>query len=294
MAKGRKKEAGEHFTELVEKWNLPQQIYRQVIQSLLEIHLEVGPPCKVVHCFEIVKEKWPEQEIPFAQIVKAGAAYHEMGEYERSYLIFRATVESSFLHEAAAAGFLDTQGEFSRSVEVMARLLSEYPPEAYLAAAQFALSQRVYAKAPETAADPKLRKEKVNRVDLLRRAWAMLEGLLTEFPEDPAADQAAFSAASVLLDLKDYAQAAAACNRYARQYPKSELLDTYWYILGYCHFSAGQPKEAIQMCRKVAETQLVDPQSGRPKESANKWRARSAPRSRTSWPAAAWATCRSA
>ena len=46
--------------------------------------------------FEIIKEKWPDLEIPFEKIVKVGAAYHEMGEYERSYLVFRATVESSF------------------------------------------------------------------------------------------------------------------------------------------------------------------------------------------------------
>ena len=56
----------------------------------------LGPPAKVVRYFEIIKEKWPAEEIPFAKIVKVGAAYHEMGEYERSYLVFRATVESSF------------------------------------------------------------------------------------------------------------------------------------------------------------------------------------------------------
>ena len=35
----------------------------------------------------------------------------------------------------------------------MERLLREYPPEPYLASAQFGLSQQVYAKAPEAAAD---------------------------------------------------------------------------------------------------------------------------------------------
>ena len=77
---------------------------------LLDVHLELGPPAKVVRYFEIIKEKWPAEEIPFAKIVKVGAAYHEMGEYERSYLVFRATVESSFSRESGVAGFLEVAG----------------------------------------------------------------------------------------------------------------------------------------------------------------------------------------
>ena len=109
--------------------------------------------------FEIIKEKWPDLEIPFEKIVKVGAAYHEMGEYERSYLVFRATVESSFLRENGVAGFLEAQGEFVRSVDVMDRLLAEYPPEPYVAAATYALAQQVYAKAPEAAADREAARE---------------------------------------------------------------------------------------------------------------------------------------
>ena len=208
----------------------------------------VGPPAAVVKYFEIIKEKWPAAEIPFDKIVKVGRAYHEMGEYERSYLIFRATVEGSFMRESGVAGFLQSQGEFLRSVEVMGRLLREYPPEGYIASATYALAQRVYAKAPEAADDENLRKQKVNRVDLIRRAWAMLETFLTAYPDDPAADQAAFSTANALLELKAYDQATAACNRYAKRYPKSDMLDSYWYIIGYCHFATGEHESALSMC----------------------------------------------
>ena len=120
---------------------------------LLDIHLEIGPPAKIVHYFEIIKEKWPNEEIPFAKIVKVGAAYHEMGEYERSYLVFRATVESNFARESEVAGFLQSQGELLRSVEAMSGLLRNYPPEGYVAAATYALAQQVSAKAPEAAND---------------------------------------------------------------------------------------------------------------------------------------------
>jgi uncharacterized protein YfaS (alpha-2-macroglobulin family) len=262
-----------HLTELVEKWNLRPEVYKDTVQMLLDIHLEIGPPAKIVHYFEIIKEKWPQEEISFARIVKVGAAYHEMGEYERSYLVFRATVESNFARESEVAGFLQSQGELLRSVEAMNGLLRNYPPEGYVAAAAYALAQQVSAKAPEAAADAKLRQQKVNSVDLLRRAWTMLEGFLTAWPDDPAADQAAFASASTLLDLKAYREAAAACNRYANRYVQSDLVDSYWYIIGYCEFATGQHKAALEMCQKVADSKRVDKTTGREVESPNKWQA---------------------
>ena len=267
------KEAQRHFAELLEKWNPRPDIYKEVVLKLLDIHLQLGPPAAIVRYFEIVKEKWPSEEIPFEKIARIGAAYHELGEYERSYLVFRATVEGRFMRETHVAGFLDAQGEFLRSVDVMGRLLREYPAEPYIAAATFALAQRVYAKAPQAAEDPKLRQQKVNRVDLIRRAWAMLEGFLTAWPDDPAADQAAFAAANALLETRASAEAARAAQRYAQRYPQSELLDSFWYILGYCYFASGRPKEALEMCRRVAEATRVDRRTGAKVESPNKYRA---------------------
>ncbi len=273
FAKGDMPAAGRHLTELVEKWNLNADVYRQTVEMLLDVHLETGPAAQVVRWFEVVKERWPSVEIPFDKIVKVGEAYREMGEFERSYLVFRATVESSFMREARVAGFLQSQGEFARSVEVMARLLREYPPEGYVAAANYALAQGVYAKAPEAAGDPALRKAGLNRVELTRRAWSMLEAFLTEYPDDPAADQAAFAAASTLLDLERFDDAAGACARYAERYPKSELLDSFWYMIGYCRFATGEHEAALEMCRKVAEAKRTDPRTGRVEEARNKWRA---------------------
>jgi tetratricopeptide (TPR) repeat protein len=268
------KAAGGHLSGLLTEWkNLNDETYKGSIQMLLDVHLELGPPASVVRYFEIIKEKWPAEEIPFDKIVKVGAAYHEMGEYERSYLVFRATVESSFSRESGVAGFLQSQGEFLRSVAVMGRLLREYPPEPYAAAAGYALAQQVYAKAPEAAADEKLRQQKVNRVDLVRRAWAMLEGFLTAYPDDPAADQAAFAGANALLELKAYQQATDSCNRYAVRYPKSDLLDSYWYIIGYCDFATGKHEAALEMCRKVAEATRINKTTGQVEESPNKHRA---------------------
>ena len=265
--------AQSHLEQLIGQWNLRPEIYQEAVTTLFNIHLAKGPAEKIVQYFEIVREKWPNENIPFEKILKVGEAYDAIGEYERSYLVFRATVEGSFSRESSVAGFLESQGEFLRSVHVMGKLLSEYPPESYIASADYSLAQRVYAKAPTAAEDPKIREQKVNRIDLTKRAWRMLESFLTAHPDDPAADQAAFAAANALLDVEAYDQAAQACQRYAERYPKSELLDSFWYIVGYCRFAMGDHQQALDMCRKVAEAKRVDERTGRELESDDKWRA---------------------
>jgi len=273
FAADRMEAAQKHLEELVEKWNLRPEVYKEAVTTLLDSYLATGASERIVHYFEIVREKWPAENIPFEKILKVGAAYDAIGEFERSYLVFRATIESSFSRESSVAGFLQSQGEFLRSVDVMGRLLRQYPPESYIAAADYALAQRIYAAAAKAAEDPQLREQKVNRVMLIQRAWQMLEGFLTAHPDDPAADQAAFAAANTLLDIDAHGEAAAACRRYADRYPKSDLLDAFWYVIGYCQFAMGKHEEALTMCRKVAESQRVDERTGRQIESDEKWRA---------------------
>ncbi len=271
--KGDFEKAAEYLAPLVDNWNLRPTFFKQSIEMLLDARLETGPAADVVRYFEIIKENWPDVEIPFDQVLAIGAAYEEMGESERSYLVFRAAVEARFQQESAVAGFLQQSGESLHSVEVMGRLLREYPPERYVARATQGLAQTVYAKAAVVGADNKLSQAEITREDLIRAAWRMFESFLTDYPADPAADRAAFSAATALLELEDYEAVGAACSRFAKRYPQSDLLDTFWYIIGYCQFAQGEHEAAVDMCRKVAEHVRTDPKTKRTYEAKNKWQA---------------------
>jgi len=271
--KGNHAQAAEHLNDLFNNWSLKPDPYKETVHMLLNIHLDQGPANQVVRYFEIIVEKFPDLEIPFAKLLAVGDAYHEIGEYERSYLVFRAAAEASFMRESRLAGFLESQDEFQRSVEVMSGLLRQYPPEPYLATATYALAQRVYAKAPEAASDDKLREKKITRVDLIRDAWSRLDAFLTAYPEDPAADEASFSVANALLDLELYDKAITECERYATRYSESDFLDSFWYIVGYCHFASGAHEKALDMCNKVAEAKRKDKRTGRLEDSPNKWQA---------------------
>ena len=271
--KGNHAQAAEYLNDLFNNWSLKPDPYKETVHMLLNIHLDQGPANQVVRYFEIIVEKFPDLEIPFAKLLAVGDAYDKIGEYERSYLVFRAAAEASFMRESRLAGFLESQDEFQRSVEVMSGLLRQYPPEPYLATATYALAQRVYAKAPEAASDDKLREKKITRVDLIREAWSRLDAFLTAYPEDPAADEASFSVANALLDLELYDKAITECERYAARYSDSDFLDSFWYIVGYCHFASGAHEKALDMCNKVAEAKRKDKRTGRLEDSPNKWQA---------------------
>ena len=79
--------------------------------------------------------------------------------------------------DSRVAGFLQKQNEPLRSVEFMDSLLRDYPPEPYAAAALFDLAQQVYTLADEASQNKKLKAQKITRVDLIRRAGIMLDGI---------------------------------------------------------------------------------------------------------------------
>ncbi|MCA9164106.1 MAG: tetratricopeptide repeat protein, partial [Planctomycetales bacterium] len=265
--------AGAHLTQLLNDWTINDAEYRESVRMLLDVHLKNGPAADVVRYFEIIIEKYPDLEIPFGKLVQVADAYHEIAEYERSYLVFRATIEASFLRESQIGGFLEQQDEFLRSVDVISSLQRQYPPEPYLATAEYALAQGIYAKGLEAADDPKLRAKKITRVDLVQQARRRLDTFLTAYPNDPAADQASFSLANAMLELELYERTIQRCQQFADRYPDSEYLDSYWYVIGFCHYALGQHEQALAMCRKVAETRVTDPASGQTRDSNNKWRA---------------------
>lgn len=267
------KQAAEHLTTLFRDYRLKPEIYQEVVQLLFAAALDAGTDNLIVEYFEVIKEKFPEVEIDFASILRVAAAYKKLGEYERSYLVYRATLEAAFERESQIAGFLDDRGEFLRSVSVMERLLREYPAESYIATSTYALAQEVYGKAAEVAADAKLREAKITRIDLIATSINMLDHFLSTWPKDPAADQAGFSMATAYLDLEKYELAIARCDKFAQRYPKSQLLDSYWYVIGFSQFALGKHEAALEMCRKVADAKRKDPNTGIELAAANKFQA---------------------
>ncbi len=271
LALGDIESAHTHLTQLIEGWELEGNAYRDVVTMLFRTSLFKESNAEIVRYFEIVKERYPDYEMTFEQILQVAAAYLDLGEYERSYLVYRATIEGSFERENQVAGFLAERGELLRSIQVVEGILRDYPAEGYVASATYALAQEVYRKAPGAAQDAKLVQAHITRVDLIASAVRLLDHFLTVWPKDPAADQASFALANALLDLEEYEAAIARCERYGELFPNSLLLDSFWYIIGYSQFQLGNNEEALEICRKVAETKFGEGAAQR--DAANKWEA---------------------
>ncbi len=259
-----------HLSRLFKAYKL-NDIYGEVVQMLFQTSLSANRPADIVQYFETIKEKLPEVEVSFENILKVADAYRELGEYERSYLVYRATLEAGFQRESQIAGFLDERGEFLRSVQVMEQLLRAYPAEPYIATSTYALAQEVYGKAPEAPQNTRLREAGITRVDLIAASVQMLDHFIATWPTDPAADQASFSLANALLDLERYPDVIARCDQFAKRYPDSKLLDSFWYVIGYSQFAQGKHAAALEMCRKVADWKQVDPQTKAETIAVNHW-----------------------
>lgn len=265
--------AEKNLTELFSNWTLHNDPFRDTVKMLFDIHLQEKNPAAAVKYFEILIEKFPDEQIPFAKLLKVGDAYNELGEYERSYLVFRATVEANFMVESQVAGFLADKGEIIRSIKVMQDLLRDTPQEAYAAIAQYALATDVYSSAANAAASKEGKKLHLNRVHFQKQSLQMLEQFLTTHPEDPSADEAAFALASGMTELEQYTQTIKLCEKYSNRYPKSEHLSSFWYLTAFCHFALSQPQDALQMSAKVAESVPAAVQNSDSVAAQNRWRA---------------------
>lgn len=266
-------EADDHLTRLFRNHRLDANVYKQTVEMLFHTSLELGKDQYTVEYFEIIKEKHPDVEIDFENILRVAKAYRELGEYERGFLVYRATVEARFERESQIAGFLKGRNEFLHAFSVLERLLHEYPAESYIATATYSLAGEVYGIAESAGSNPKLKEAGVTRIDLIAANIHMLDHFLSTWPDDPAADAASFTMANSLLDLEQYEAAIARCRKFAERYPQSKLLDSFWYVIGYSQFALGKHQEALKTCEQVAETKRKDPDTGIEVAAANKWQA---------------------
>jgi tetratricopeptide (TPR) repeat protein len=142
-----------------------------------------------------------------------------------------------------------------------------------VAAATYALAQEVYGKAPSAANNGELTRAGLTRVDLMATSINIFDHFLATWPNDPAADQAAFSTISALLDLEKYQAAIDRSLRAVTRFPESALADSFWYVIGYSQYELGQSEDALKTCRQVAEMQHKDPHTGELVPAENKWQA---------------------
>lgn len=228
---------------------------RDIARMLLWIHTSrEGMDAKqIVELFEALSERHPDIVIPFDKILKVAAAYRQMGEFERAWLVYRATMESSFVSDAGVSAAMETAGDFPGSAEHQIGLWMEYPDGADSLLAFFSLAQRFQEFAANPTTVPlRPRAAKWTKNQLLERSRDLLRRVLTLYAKDDLADDAAFSLANVFFDLKDYKSVVQTAGNAATTFTKSSFLNNFHYMTALGRFWQYQFPEALAAAAPVA------------------------------------------
>ncbi|MGD8452314.1 MAG: tetratricopeptide repeat protein [Phycisphaerae bacterium] len=262
---------------LAGKWVLNEEPYRESVRMLLMAALARDKAEDIVNYFEILREKYPDLIIPFEQIIKVADAYAHTGQPERAYLVYRATANASFVREAAVGGTLREEGRFLESVDFLKDLWRAYPDTPQVASTYYALAQTLYGQAehpeavrPRPAAEGAAPRPALTREEIIREAIALLERFLCLYPENPVADEAAYSLATAYLDLRDYWTAINRAREFIDRFAKSRWLDRFRYIEALALFHQGKFDQARELAQVVADSTYHDDQ-GVERPSPNKW-----------------------
>ena len=269
--------AQEHLAALLSEWQkteyrLRDDVATEVARMMLYLGIERGEQKQVVEYFEQLKDRQPDLVIPFDKILAVGRSYFDLGEFEAALLVFRGTVESSFLKDAAVATTLSERGEHRASSKFLEQLLLAYPDLPTMRTLRYSIAQQLAAMAAE--ADPLVAvDERMGSIQELRqRSLQQFREFLILYPEDPLAEEVSFAWATTLLEGGDLKGALAVAEAGLQRYPDSSFQDELLYTVGYAQFALGQHDAAFAALERVA-TESFAMATGGKSESESKWHA---------------------
>ena len=273
---GKYAEAAEDLGSLWEGYTLRDDVARDSARMLLKAHIALENPRPVVQFFEILRERAPDEVIPFDEILAVGSSYRDIGESERAYLVWRATAEASYLEDARVGEVLRQRGMPLEAVAYLLDLWREYPDTASIESDFFGLSQVLAGLAVEARDDPGARRTLLDAdlspPQLLLQSIRLIQVFLARSPDNPIADEASLALVNAYLDLEDDETVVSLAERFAGLYASSDYLDSFRYSEALGRFRLGQYDRAIAVAELIADASYRD-DSGAEIPSPNKWQA---------------------
>jgi len=247
---------------------------REVARMLLWIHTSKGyyDAKRIVEMFEVLRERYPDLFIPFDKILVVGRAYRDIGEFERAWLVFRATIDASFINDSNVSAVLQDEGQFLGSVDFQEGLWQEYPDTPEVTSSYFALAQALYQQAPNAHVIAKRERQiaikrgekadaprrEPNKFKMLQDSIRMLSSFQTLYPTNPLGDDAAFSMTSAFLDLRDYATVVKLADAFKARFSKSAFASSFQYMAALGYFWQKDYDAAAQSAQAVANGKSKD------------------------------------
>ena len=213
----------------------------------------------LIGAFELLTERHPRLVIPFDKLLRVGAGYRRLQEFERAATVFRAALDGAFLADSGLGVALEDAGDYAGSVDYQERLWREYPDSQDVIGSLSGLAQSLATQAPEAEKLPVRRgRAQLTKNDLLARSRDLLDRFITLYPTDEQADDAAFSRVNVYFALKDYRGMVAAANAAAARHTASPFADSFKYLAALGYFWEGAFDQALAAAAPVANGESKD------------------------------------
>ena len=261
FARGMGDECLKHLDAVVAAGKISQDEERDIARMRLWVLAEKpdGDARALIGAFELLTERHPRLVIPFEKLLRVGAAYRRLDEFERAATIFRAALDGAFLQDSSLGATLEDAGDYIGGIDFQERLWREFPDSRDVMDSLSGLAQSLSARAPEADKLPVRRgKAKLEKQALLARSRDLLVRFLTLHPADEQTDDVAFSLVNVHFSLKDYAGMVAAATAGADRYPGSSFSDSFKYMAALGWFWQGAFDKALAAAAPVANGESKD------------------------------------
>ncbi len=236
------------------------EVEREVTRMKLWILTEKGDGDQraLIDAFELLTERHPSCEIPFEKLLRVGAAYRKLGEYERAAAVARAALDGAFLSDAGLGAALEDAGDYMAGMAMQEELWRRFPDSKDVQESLSGLAQSYSLMSPnaEKVKQP-LGAKKLRPEDLLNRSRELLERYLTVYPDVEQVQEVAFSLVNTYFSLKDYAGVVSTATAGAGNYP-GKYADSFKYMTALGWFWQGDFSKALAAAQPVAESDSKD------------------------------------
>lgn len=187
----------------------------QLLEKLLFTSIEQKDNERIVNYFEEIKERNPDQLIPFDKLAVVQNAYREMSLFESGLNLNRGIAESRFIQELNIVGKLEKISQEKRcareherlnSLPVIKRITTTYPYSESHAKSLYLFAHLLYDRVDKTELTQN------EKTELLTEIEVLLSHYLGEYRESSRRNAALYTRASASLDKNDLNSAATWCS----------------------------------------------------------------------------------
>jgi alpha-2-macroglobulin len=245
-------QARDAFAGLVKTDKLIDGFHEECLWYLMKCGFACKDARAAVESHEALRERNPRRGVATRdEKLALAASYFEIGEHERSLVLYRALGDELFLQEARVAETYKELGDPHRSQAVLAGIVKRYPDSGQVMGGEWEIARRYF----DLRRAPKKIDGKKPRIGgpalMLPEALEGYASFAAHHPEHAQADAAGYMTIASLQKMSRLDEAIAEAEAFRRRYPKSVQLAKVVYDLCTAYFDKGDFQKAREVGQEI-------------------------------------------